>query len=238
MMDINCDLGEGMPNEEKLMALIDSCSIACGGHFGDQDSMTRTLMLSKKMNVKAGAHPSFEDKVNFGRKVLNVPLSDLKQQIIRQIESLYEISKSVGVKLHHVKAHGALYNEAAHSLDIGNVLIDSVLCFKQDLCIFVPYGSNLHKLVRKRGIKHWAEVFADRNYSKGLELVSRDKINAIVSDPIEVKQRVKLMLEEKSIIVEDGSKISINFDTICVHGDHPRALEFLKELKALKQSKF
>ncbi len=233
-MDINCDLGEGMPNEDKLMALVDSCSIACGGHFGTLESMTKSIMLSKKMDVKIGAHPSYVDKLSFGRKVLKVPISELKQQIISQIEALDNISKSVGVKLHHVKAHGALYNEAARSIVIGNALIDSVVYFKQDLCIFVPYGSNLHKLVKERGIKHWAEGFADRNYNKRLELVSRDKVNALITDPLKVKERVKMMIEEKSVIVEDGSKMSINFDTICVHGDHPRALDLLRELRTLK----
>ena len=234
MMDINCDLGEGMQNEDKLMALIDSCSIACGGHFGTTESMTESICLSKKMGVKAGAHPSYDDKHNFGRKVLNVPLTELKPQIIRQIEALNNISKSTGVKLHHVKAHGALYNEAARSKAVGNVLIDAVDYFKQDLCIFVPYGSNLHKLVQERGIQHATEVFADRNYNKRLELVSRDQVNAVITDPLKVKERVKMMIEEKCIIVNDGSKMAINFDTICVHGDHPRALDLLREIRTLK----
>ncbi len=237
-MDINCDLGEGMPDEEKLMAFIDSCSIACGGHFGDKSSMTRSLLLSKKMGVKPGAHPSFEDKANFGRKVLEVPLDVLKHRLIRQISVLNDISRSIGVELHHVKAHGALYNEAARSVEIGKILIEAVVFFKQDLCIFVPYGSELHKLVKEQGIKHWVEVFADRNYSKEMRLISRDQINSIIDDPLEAKERMKRMIEEKTMIVEDGSEMYIDFDTICVHGDHPRALEFLKELSVLKMNKF
>jgi len=237
-MDINCDLGEGMPDEEKLMAFIDSCNIACGGHYGDKASMTSSLKLAQKMGVKAGAHPSFMDKANFGRKLVDIPFQELKKQLIRQIAELNEIALSMGISLHHVKAHGALYNEAARSDEFGNVLIDAVVFFKQDLCIFVPYGSKLHKLVKKRRIRHWVEVFADRNYNNELELVSRAKNHSIINDPVEVKQRVRKMIEDKTVIVEDGSKKHIDFDTICVHGDHPRALELLAALSALKKMKF
>ena len=233
-MDVNCDLGEGRPDEEKLMALIDSCNVACGGHFGDEKSMAKTLELSKRMGVKAGAHPSFVDKENFGRKVLDVSLAELKQQIISQIAELNQIAKSVGVTLHHVKAHGALYNEAARSEVIGNTLIDAVVFFKQDLCIFVPYGSKLHELVKDRQIRHWVEVFADRNYNNKLELISRDQTNSVVYDPSVVKQRVRKMIEDRTVVVEGGSEIPIDFDTICVHGDHPKALEFLIEISTLK----
>lgn len=237
-MDINCDLGEGMPGEEKLMAFIDSCNIACGGHFGDKASMTNSLKLAQKMGVKVGAHPSFEDKANFGRKKIAIPLQKLKEQIIQQIAALSEIAASLGISLHHVKAHGALYNEAARSDELGNVLIDAVVFFKQDLCIFVPYGSNLHKLVKERSIRHWVEVFADRNYTSELELISRAEDHSVINNPIEVRQRVLKMIEDRSVIVEDGSEIQIDFDTICVHGDHPRALEFLVELSVLKKNKF
>ena len=237
-MDINCDLGEGRPDEEKLMALIDSCNIACGGHFGDKQSMKETLMLSKMMGVKAGAHPSFADRENFGRKSVDIPLQELKEQVIGQISELNQIAKSVGVTLHHVKAHGALYNEAARSEEIGNALIDAVVFFKQDLCIFVPYGSKLHELAKDRRIRHWAEVFADRNYNNNLELIPRNQLNSVIHDPAEVKQRVRKMIEDRTVVVEGGNEVSIDFETICVHGDHPKALEFLIEISTLKKNRF
>lgn len=233
-MDINCDLGEGRPDEEKLMALIDSCNIACGGHFGDKESMKATLNLSKRMGVKAGAHPSFVDRANFGRKVVDVPLHELKEQIIRQISELDQVAKSIGVSLHHVKAHGALYNEAARSEDIGNILLDAVVFFKQDLCIFVPYGSKLQNLAKVRQIRYWTEVFADRNYNNKLELIPRNQLNSVIHDPAEVKQRVRKMIDDRLVVVEGGSQVPIDFDTVCVHGDHPKALEFLVELSTLK----
>jgi len=233
-MDINCDLGEGMPDDEKIMALIDSCNIACGGHAGDEKSMKRTLELADINGVHVGAHPSYEDKVNFGRKRVQVPLDDLRLQLIGQIDTLNKLAKDKGQQLHHVKAHGALYNESAHSIDTANALIQAVLFFKQDLCIFVPYGSEIHRMVKEEGIKHWVEVFADRNYDSEMKLVSRDRSNALILDPIEIRDRVKRIIEEGVVDTVDGDQIQVDFDTICIHGDHPRAYDILKELNDLK----
>lgn len=233
-MDINCDLGEGMPNDEKIMALIDSCNIACGGHTGDKTSMKRTLELAKMYNVKAGAHPSYDDKLNFGRSKVQVSPKKLRLQLIGQIGALNELAKDMGINLSHVKAHGALYNEAAHSIDTANALIEAVLYFKQELCIFVPYGSVLHHLVKNEGIRHWVEVFADRNYDNKKRLVSRDQKNAIINDPVAIGNRVKKMIERQVVRTIDGHNIQIDFDTICVHGDHPKAVEILKEIDFLK----
>lgn len=233
-MDINCDLGEGMPNDEKIMALIDSCNIACGGHTGDEISMKRTLELAEKFNVRAGAHPSYQDKENFGRSKVQVSSRELRSQLIEQIQRLNELASGMQIQLTHVKAHGALYNEAARNFDTANALIEAVLFFKAELCIFVPYGSLLHRLVIKEGIKHWVEVFADRNYDHQMRLVSRSQANAIINDPIEIGRRVNRMMQERVVKTIEGNDIQIDFDTICVHGDHPKALEILKEINVLK----
>ncbi|MGI9532374.1 5-oxoprolinase subunit PxpA [Lutimonas sp.] len=234
-MDINCDLGEGISGEEAIMSLVDSCSIACGGHYGDADSMIKTLTLAQKFGVKAGAHPSYIDPINFGRKVMDISPVRLKQQIMEQISTLDQLSKSIGLTLHHVKAHGALYNEAARNKTIGNVLIDSVVSFGRDLCIFVPYASNLHQLAIDRNVKHWIEVFADRNYRENYELISRGHENAVILEPLKVKNRVRMMVQERQVKLENGQGLPIEFDTICVHGDHPKAFEIVKGLNALKQ---
>jgi UPF0271 protein len=236
-MDINCDLGEGMTNDAKLMAEVDSCNIACGGHAGDRPTMVETLRLAKRFGVKAGAHPSFEDRVNFGRRVVQVPLNDLKSQLIHQIAALNELAKAEGMELHHVKAHGALYHETAHSREMANILIEAVNFFKEDLCIFVPYGSVLEEEVKRKGIRHWVEVFADRNYDDQLHLLPRSFPDAVISDPKKIKERVTRMIREKSIITITNHELNINFDTICVHGDHPKALEILKELRDIKTDK-
>lgn len=236
-MDINCDLGEGMTNDAELMAEVDSCNIACGGHAGDKRSMLETLRIAKRFGVKAGAHPSFEDKANFGRVVLRVPRNTLKSQLIHQIASLNELAKAEGMKLHHVKAHGALYHETAHSREMANILIEAVNFFKEDLCIFVPYGSVLEEEVRRKGIRHWVEVFADRNYDDRLQLLPRSVQNAVINDPKEIKKRVRRMINEKSVTTSTRHELNIDFDTICVHGDHPEALEILKELRDIKIGK-
>lgn len=233
-MDINCDLGEGMPNDEKIMALIDSCNIACGGHTGDEVSMKRTLQLAKLHKVKAGAHPSYDDKLNFGRSKVRVSSKKLRLQLIGQIRTLNDLAIDQGIDLSHVKAHGALYNEAAQSIDTANALVEAVLYFKKELCIFVPYGSVLHDLVKKEGVRHWVEVFADRNYDRKMRLVSRAQKNAIINDPVAIGKRVKKMIEQGVVHTIDGHNIQIDFDTICVHGDHPKAVEILKEIDVLK----
>ena len=236
-MDINCDLGEGMTNDAELMAEVDSCNIACGGHAGDKRSMLETLRLAKRFGVKAGAHPSFEDKANFGRVVLRVPFNALKSQLIHQIASLNELAKAEGMKLHHVKAHGALYHETAHSREMANILIEAVNFFKEDLCIFVPYGSVLEEEVKRKGIRHRVEVFADRNYDDRFQLLPRSVQNAVINNPKEIKKRVLRMIKEKSVATSTRDVLNIDFDTICVHGDHPKALEILKELRDIKIGK-
>jgi len=232
-MDINCDLGEGRADDDQLMPYVDSCNIACGGHAGDKDSMKKTLRLAKRFNVRAGAHPSFVDKPNFGRKSIRLPLSELKSQLIHQIAALNEIAKADGIKLKHVKAHGALYNEAAQSRSVAEILIEAVTFFDEDLCIFVPYGSLLADEVQKRNIPHWVEVFADRNYDDELRLVSRSRPDAIIFDPIAIKERVLRMRNKKLVRSISGNEMHIDFDTLCVHGDHPKALEILKALDTL-----
>ena len=233
-MDVNCDLGEGLPNDEKLMAFIDSCSIACGGHAGDQQSMVKSLRLAKQYGVKAGAHPSFEDRQNFGRKEMKLSLGSLRSVLIKQIGKLNSLAESEGVRLHHVKAHGALYNLAARSEEVAEVLIEAVGFIQPELCIFVPYGSVMEKLAKKKGIPHWVEVFADRNYDQNMRLIARTDPHAIIEDPTLIKERVSRMISKKTLLTVDGAELKIDFDTVCVHGDHPRSLEILKELHAIK----
>ncbi len=227
-----------MSNEADLMPYVDSCSIACGGHYGDFKSMTQTLELAKKFGITVGAHPSYLDRTNFGRKIVEVSHSELKRQIREQISVLDKRARSKGMVLHHVKAHGALYNEAARNEDVANVLIDSVVSFEKELCIFVPYGSNLHQLSVQRGLNHFVEVFADRNYDERYELLSRRISKAIILEPSAVVNRVKKMVQRKCITIEDGRELPIEFDTICVDGDHPNALEILRGLHALKRALF
>lgn len=234
-MDINCDLGEGMSNDREIMAYIDSCNIACGGHAGDVSSMIRSLQSAKEHGVKAGAHPSFEDSINFGRKEMSLPNEVLKQQLIRQIDLLIQLAKKEGMKLHHVKAHGALYNMASRSKEIAGVIIEAVQYFKQDLCVYVPFDSEMEKKARENGVPFMVEVFADRNYDDDFNLISRVEPKAVIGAAEEVKRRVEIMIREGILISLHGKKRKINFDTLCVHGDHPNALEIVRELSDLNR---
>ena len=234
-MDINCDLGEGAGNDHVLMPWIDSCNIACGGHAGDKASMIATLKLAKQYGVKPGAHPSFMDREHFGRKELKISPKLLKKQLIEQIESLMALSRKMDMEILHVKAHGALYNICARSKEMAGVFIDAVQHFKQDLCIFVPYGSVFEELVKKNRISYKTEAFADRNYDHELNLLSRSDPKAVLDDPIKIRRRTLRMLEENVIKTAEGKDLNINFDTLCVHGDHPKALQILKELNKLKK---
>ena len=186
MLNINCDLGEGLNNEYLIMPLINSCNIASGGHAGNTKSMIECIEISIRCNVEIGAHPSYPDKLNFGRKKINISKSDLSQSIKNQIQSLENIASSYGKKLNHIKAHGALYNEMISDQDLAGLYLDTLKDYKSKYSLYVPYKSKIEKLALKRGFDIVYEVFGDRNYNDDLSLVSRQKENAIINDPKEV----------------------------------------------------
>jgi UPF0271 protein len=229
-MDINCDLGEGIGNDEKIMPFISSCNIACGGHVGDASTMKTTVLLAKKYGVKVGAHPSFPDWENFGRKNIQLPKQELKEALIRQINSLKEIAKNEDVTLNHIKPHGALYNLAAKNEDFANVIIEVVKSFDEKMMLYVPYKSVIAEKAKAMGITYFYEAFADRNYDDNLKLVTRDLPNAVISDTSKILKRVRKMFEEQTVLSIHNKIKKIRVDTICVHGDNPNAVEIVKTL--------
>ena len=232
-MDINCDLGEGMSNDEKIMPYISSCNIACGVHSGNRNTMKSTVLLAKKYGVKIGAHPSFPDRENFGRKEMFLPKSTLKSQIINQIAALNEIAKKEGVKLHHVKPHGALYNMAAKFNDVAMAVIEAVQFFDEKLILYVPYDSLVARKAREFKVPYFYEAFADRSYNDDLSLVSRDEPDALIENPIRITETVQQVLENNTITSINGRKIKIKADTVCVHGDNPNVIEIVEILSQL-----
>jgi UPF0271 protein len=235
-MDINCDLGEGMAHDQKIMPYLDSCNIACGGHAGDRDTIRRTLRLAKKFHVKPGAHPSFVDRENFGRTEVSVAPELLRSQLVNQIGLIIEMAREENMELHHVKAHGALYNKAARSLETARLFIEVVQFFDLDLCIYIPFDSLIEKLAIEMEIPYMTEVFADRNYDDNFKLLPRSERDALIESPVEIKKRVERMLGEGTLVSLHGKKRIVNFDTLCVHGDHPKAVEIVKVLRDLKSS--
>lgn len=229
-MDINCDLGEGLSNDAQIMPFISSCNIACGAHAGSLSIMKSTVLLAKNHNVKIGAHPSFSDRDNFGRKEMFIPKSILKSQIINQITSLKQIAEKEGVKLHHVKPHGALYNMAAKFNDVAMAVIEAVAYFDEDLILYVPFRSLIARKLREKNMPFYYESFADRTYNDDLSLVSRDEPDYLIENSNRILKRVKQLIDSETIITYSGKTVKIRSNTICVHGDNPNVVEIVKVL--------
>lgn len=233
-IDINCDVGEGIANEGKLMPLISSCNIACGGHTGNQASMTEMIRLAKENDVKIGAHPSYPDKENFGR--VSLPISDTKliESLERQINSLKDIALIEKTTLHHIKAHGALYNDIAKSETLSEIFLKAVKSFRRETLLYVPYASAIARVALQKKFKVRYEAFADRNYNEDLSLVSRKSSKAMITSPEEVLDHIVGMVTQQKVRTIEGRLVEILADTFCIHGDNILAFEIVSYLtKAL-----
>ena len=235
-ININCDLGESSKfhstkNDPLLLEIVNSANIACGYHAGDKPTMEKTIEISKKNNVSIGAHPSFNDLENFGRKRLNLPSSEITKLVIDQINILSEVAIKTGMKVTHVKPHGALNNMACENYELAQVISESIIKVDKDLIFLVPTGSQMEKAGKKLGIKIATEIFADRNYEDDGNLVSRSKDNAMITDPEIAKTHVIKMVENQALNCYSGKQIPCKIDSICVHGDGKSAVNTAKEIK-------
>ena len=227
---INCDLGEGGKQDAELMPLISACNIACGGHAGTLESMRETVALAMENNVEIGAHPSYPDKENFGRISMKMDHEDLKRSIVAQILSLKQITEAEGGKLHHIKPHGALYNDAAKDEKIANIIIEAVKEFDQNLPVYAMENSVISRLAKDK-INVIFEAFGDRNYEQNYELISRQKSDALITKKEEVFDHVFEMFFNKNIRLKSGEELPCNATTFCIHSDTPNAVEMLGYLK-------
>ena len=235
-ININCDLGESSKlhstkNDPLLLKIVNSANIACGYHAGDRSTMEKTIEISKKNNVSIGAHPSFNDPENFGRKRLNLPSSEIKKLIIDQINILSDIAQKTGMKVTHVKPHGALNNMACEDYDLAKIISETIMLTNKDLIFLVPTGSQMEKAGKKLGMKIAAEIFADRNYEDDGNLVSRSKNNAMIIDPKIAKKHVIRMVESQALNCYSGKQIPCEIDSICVHGDGKSAVSTAIQIK-------
>ena len=230
IIDINCDVGEGIANEHLIMPYISSCNIACGGHFGDVKSIDKTIELAINNNVKIGVHPSFPDKENFGRKLMQISDVDLKNSIQSQLNLFIERLSLLDGKLHHIKPHGALYNAIAVDEKLAILFINSVQKYLKNAFLYVPYNSVIENVALKNNIKIKYEAFADRNYNNDLTLVSRTNKNALLVDEKDVLNHVLNMIKNDKVITISGLEKEIKADTFCVHSDTENALEIVKYL--------
>ncbi|MDO6740397.1 MULTISPECIES: 5-oxoprolinase subunit PxpA [Polaribacter] len=228
IIDINCDVGEGVVNEHLLMPYISSCNIACGGHFGDVKTIDKTIKLAKENKVKIGAHPSFPDKENFGRVLMQISDEDLKKSIQNQMNLFLERLSLFDAKLHHIKPHGALYNAIAVDEKLAIFFIDVIKPYLKETYLYVPYNSVIEKVALKNNIKIMYEAFADRNYNNDLTLVPRKQKNALLVDKRAVVNHVLQMIKHQKVKTISGLEIPIKSNTFCVHGDTENAIEIVK----------
>ena len=235
-ININCDLGESSKlhsteNDPLLLKIVNSANIACGYHAGDKPTMEKTIEISKKNNVSIGAHPSFKDPENFGRKRLNLPPSEITKLVINQINILSDVANRTGMKVTHVKPHGALNNMACENYDLAKVISESIIQVNKELIFLVPTGSQMEKAGKKLGMKVAVEIFADRNYEDDGNLVSRSKDNALIVDPEIAKKHVIKMVQNQAINCYSGKQVPCEIDAICVHGDGSSAVNTAKQIK-------
>lgn len=227
-IDLNCDLGEGCDNDAELMRLISSANIACGFHAGDDDTMRRTVELAIENNVAIGAHPGYRDKENFGRKEMTLDRVMIKRLIVDQVEKLGSICDRLGVKLAHLKPHGALYNQAAEDPALAGAIAEAVVSIDSDLIFYGLSGSVMIDEAERAGLKTASEVFADRTYQTDGTLTPRVLPNALIADENVALAQVMDMVKYGRVRSVDSIMVAIKAETICLHGDGERAVDFAR----------
>ncbi len=236
-IDLNCDMGESfgvytIGDDEAVMRSITSANVACGFHAGDPSVIRRTLRLAKAHGVAVGAHPGFPDLVGFGRREIQATAAEVEDAVLYQVSALAGMAAAEGLTLQHVKAHGALYNMAARDSALASAIARAVAQFDRSLILFGLPGSHLLTAGRAEGLPVAAEGFADRAYEPDGALVSRRTPGAVIHDAARVVDRVLRMVRDRVVEVTDGSMLSLDAATICVHGDTPGAADLVAKLRA------
>ncbi len=229
-IDINCDMGEGNGNDKLVMPFISSANIACGYHAGNIETMQEAIESCLKYNVAIGAHPSFLDKDNFGRKEINMPVDDLYELVIQQLIIFSEVAASFNRKMVHVKPHGALYNLSAKDALVANIIAKAVKNFDSSLILFGLSGSHSVYQAKQLGLKTASEVFADRTYQDDGSITPRSQANALIEDAEKAVLQVLQMINAGTVTSVSGKVIPVLAETICIHGDGKEAGRFAKSI--------
>ena len=236
-VDLNSDLGEGAGHDDEILSLVSSANIACGFHAGNPATIFSCIQAAKEKGVAVGAHPSLDDRKNFGRVEAQMSPAEVYPLVAYQIGAFHALSTAAGVKMDHVKPHGALYNMAVRDRALSNAIAQAMLAADPRAILFAPAETELFKAAQELQLRTAAEVFADRNYNSDGSLVSRSRPDALLHDPSEAADRVLRMLEEGKIRTVDGRDIRVRVETICVHGDTPGAVEFVRMLRKQLEAK-
>lgn len=229
-VDINCDMGEEIGNDELIMPFITSANIACGYHAGDAVTMQHTVQLCLKYNVAIGAHPSFLDRKNFGRTEMNVTDEEVYDLVTQQLLIINEAIDSFDTKLHHVKPHGALYNLSAKDALIAKAIAKAVKDYNASLILVGLSGSHSINEAKAIGLQTTSEVFADRSYQDDGSLTPRSQPNALIENAGKVVEQVLQMIKDGTVTTVSGKTTPIVAETICIHGDGKHAVEFAKAI--------
>lgn len=235
-VDLNCDMGESFGNykigmDEEIVQYISSANIACGFHASDPLVMEKTIGLCRKAGVAPGAHPGFPDLVGFGRRQMKVTIPELKAMVMYQIGALKAFAGAAGLKLQHVKPHGAMYNMAGRDEAMADAICEAVAAVDPDLILLGLSGSKFEAAAKKAGIRFAREVFADRAYEEDGSLVARGKEGAMITDENLAIRRVISMVKEHHVTAITGKEIEVVPDSICLHGDSPKAVLFAKMIR-------
>ena len=235
-IDLNSDLGESfgawpMGQDEALMASITSANVACGFHAGDPGVMRQTIALAKQHNVAVGAHPGFPDLVGFGRREMQATPREVEDFVVYQVAALAGVAAAQGVRLQHVKAHGALYNQACRDRPLADAIARGVAALDRSLILFGLPGSELLRAGEQAGLRIAAEIFADRAYEPDGSLASRRKPGSVIHDPALVVERAVKMARDRVVVATDGSIVRLDAATMCLHGDTPGSASLARAVR-------
>ena len=226
-IDINCDMGEGSGNDAALMPYISSCSIACGGHFGNAKTIAATLRYARAAGVQVGAHPSYPDRANFGRKSMPISLSDLQDALRKQLDLFFSLCSHPN----HIKLHGALYNDLFHDLEKAKAIVAVFQEYIKGIKLFCPPGSQMAKAAVDSGFQVVYEGFGDRSYTAHGSLVARSQNRSVLTWKEEIAQQVLQIVTKQQVNTIDHQTIPLEVQTICLHGDGENVLQNLHYLK-------
>jgi 5-oxoprolinase (ATP-hydrolysing) subunit A len=227
-IDLNCDLGEGAAHDAELMPLITSANIACGAHAGNLETMIEAVELAVHHRTMIGAHPGYFDLETFGRTERAITAQEAGRLVLMQIEQLFEVA---GARLRHVKLHGALYNQVARDPFLAEGVVSDLARLWPDLILFALSGSHLARAASARGLRVAEEVFADRTYQRDGSLTPRSQPNALISDDDAAVAQVLMMVQRGVVRATDGTEIPITAETVCLHGDGPRAVTMAQKIR-------
>ena len=239
-VDLNSDLGESFGRytigmDDKIIPMITSANVACGYHASDPVVMNKTLAMAKEAGIRVGAHPGFPDLMGFGRRNLSVSQEEAKAYTLYQLGALDAFCRINGLKMQHVKPHGALYNMAAKDYELSKAICEAIKEFDQELIVLALSGGELAHAAKDMGLRTALEVFADRAYEEDGTLVNRRKEGAMITDETLAISRVVRMIKEKKVTAITGKDIPIQADSVCVHGDGEKALAFVEKIRAALQ---